>query len=309
MKKFFTKIFIFSGIVVIVLIAGLLLPATPKVSHSILFASLHKDSLLLYEREPRLILVGGSNLSFGINSQMLKDSLQMNPINTSVIGTLGIEYMLKNTQQYIKKGDIIVFVPEYPYFFNQDNQGSVELLRTLFDVGMPKYKLISPIQYCRMLQYVPKLALSRFDLMEYIRVQEDEIYSVNSFNYYGDTYTHWGKERVKFDAWPHINLKDYNPAFIESIIDFCKTAEAKGATVFISFPAEQDLSYYASEDAAKMVAMAFYDSGLKVIGTPERYVFPDSMMFNTPYHLNKQGVDLRTERLIEDLRETLGKSN
>jgi len=34
---------------------------------------------------------------------------------------------------------------------------------------------------------------------------------------------------------------------------------------------------------------------------------PDSLLFDSPWHLNKQGVDLRTRLLIEDLKTTLKK--
>ena len=32
-------------------------------------------------------------------------------------------------------------------------------------------------------------------------------------------------------------------------------------------------------------------------------MIPDKMMFNTPYHLNKNGVDYRTSLLIEDFQK------
>jgi hypothetical protein len=42
-----------------------------------------------------------------------------------------------------------------------------------------------------------------------------------------------------------------------------------------------------------------------VMGSPERYVMPETLMFDTPYHLIKKGVDLRTELMIEDIKLAL----
>ncbi|MEA2041760.1 MAG: hypothetical protein U9N85_04330 [Bacteroidota bacterium] len=45
------------------------------------------------------------------------------------------------------------------------------------------------------------------------------------------------------------------------------------------------------------------------MATPERYKIPASMIFNTPYHLLKIGVDYRTELLIEDIKKVRTHSN
>ena len=45
-----------------------------------------------------------------------------------------------------------------------------------------------------------------------------------------------------------------------------------------------------------------------MLGYPERYKIPNNMMYNTPYHLTKEGVDLRTQRLIEDLSQAINKN-
>jgi hypothetical protein len=42
-----------------------------------------------------------------------------------------------------------------------------------------------------------------------------------------------------------------------------------------------------------------------ILGSPERYEFPDTLIFNAVYHLTKKGLDLRTNNLIADLRKVL----
>ena len=40
-----------------------------------------------------------------------------------------------------------------------------------------------------------------------------------------------------------------------------------------------------------------------LLSNPERYIIPDSLIFNSEYHLTKKGVDMRTFLLIEDLKK------
>ena len=79
--------------IVFFLMLGLLLPATPRASKSLLFANQKKDELLQRVKSPRMIFVGGSNLSFGLNSQIIKNELNINPINTAVHAAIGVRYM------------------------------------------------------------------------------------------------------------------------------------------------------------------------------------------------------------------------
>src|ERR1700730_2211300 len=113
MKKFLKKVFFFTLIFVGIVSIGLLLPATPRSSQSLLFGEIEKDSLLNNAPSPRIVFIGGSNLSFGINSQMIKDSLGLNPVNAAIHASIGLVYMLDHSLNYIRPGDVLVVSPEY----------------------------------------------------------------------------------------------------------------------------------------------------------------------------------------------------
>lgn len=287
---------------VIFLILGLFLPATPRASKSLLFAEFKKDSLLKNTPSPRIIFIGGSNLSFGINSQTIKDELNLNPINTAIHAMIGLNYMLSNTIQYVKKGDIIILVPEYAHFYRDYNHGSQQLFRTIFDVNLSKIRLINPIQMLNMVKYIPKYTVSKFKLKEYINVREDTFYGVNSFNQYGDTYTHWELERRKVKPFPKLQSK-FNESVMEQIQEFQTEIEKRDAILLISFPGLQDASYFNMIEQIKKVEAEYIKNGFRILGSSKRYMIPDEMIFNTPYHLNKNGVDYRTGLLIEDFQK------
>ena len=302
MKKFILKVLIFLLPIVLFFALGLLLPATPRAAKSMLMAEIKKDSLLVNTDTPRIIFVGGSNLSFGLNSQMIKDSFNINPINTSLHAGLGLKYMMRNTLQYIKEGDIVVLVSEYHLFFKDVNSTSPELLRMAFDVNKKKILLFDFYQMIDFLQYVPQYVLTKFKIKEYKDTIEDEIYGVNSYNKYGDTFKHWNKERQGANLF--VVKGNFNEDVVKEIKKFENCLIKKGATLFVSYPCYQEESFRTSIDRIKEVEEAIKKYNFKILGNPERYMMNDSLIFNSAYHLNKQGVDLRTELLIEYLKNS-----
>ena len=66
-----------------------------------LAAVLEKDRLIRSTPSPKIILVGGSNLAFGIDSRMLRDSLNVNIVNMGLYAKLGLRYMLAQVKPYV----------------------------------------------------------------------------------------------------------------------------------------------------------------------------------------------------------------
>ncbi len=281
---------------------GFFLPVTPRASKSLFFANLQKDEMLKNTLGPRIIFIGGSNLSFSLNSQMIKDSLKLNPINTAVSAHCGLQYMLDNTIQYIKENDIVILVPEYFHLFNDYNEASQELLRTVFEVNPSKFKLLNPIQLINIIPHIPEYTLSKIKPTEYFNVTESDCYSVNSFNQYGDAVAHWDRPGRKFS--PYSIQGTLNLLVIQAIREFQSEIEKKNAVLLISFPSYQESSFMKSAEKINLVEDAYKSNGFTVLGNPRRYMFPDSLMFDTPYHLIKKGVDQRTVLFIEDFKKT-----
>lgn len=300
MKLFIRNLLRFIVPLILFFCLGFLLPATPRASKSLFFANLEKDKLLRYTPQPRIIFVGGSNLSFGLNSQLIKDSLKLNPVNTAVSASCGLQYMLDNTLQYIKEGDIVVLVPEYFHLFDDYNKGSQELLRTVFEVNPSKVELLNPRQLINIIPYVPEYTLSKLKPTEYFNIEESDFYSMDSFNEFGDTDAHWNEPPGSIALYTLQG--SINKSVVAALVAFNKAVKSRNALLLISFPSYNHRSFAASEQRINQVAEVYKMNKLPVLGTPQRYVFPDSLMFDTPYHLIKKGVDLRTRLFIEDYR-------
>lgn len=304
MKKFILKITTFFSIILIVVIISILLPPTPRAKKTMLFAKSKKDSLLLNVPKPRIIFIGGSNICFGLNSQTIHDSLKLNPINTGIHGNIGLIYMMDNVLKFISSGDIVVISAEYQQFYGDAAYGSEELLRVVMDNSPLQNTDLRWSEWANIYDYFPKYCFSKFNPFEYFNANEDLVYGVNSFNQFGDVYTHWGLKKENYDAYGSLG-ENYNKTIIAEIMVFKKKIEAKKAKTLLVFPGYQNTSFKNSKSQIDKVYDDFKKNNFEVISNPERYIIPDSLTFNTPYHLSKAGVDYRTNLIIQDLKKAL----
>ncbi len=303
-RNFLLKTGLLLGIVFLIILIGVLLPTTPKASKTMFFAKKFKDSLLLKESAPRLIFVGGSNLSFGLNSQAIKDSLKVNPINTGVHFRIGLVYMMDNTLRFIKKGDIVVLSPEYHQFYGDFAYGDLELLLTVMDVNSIEFFSLRQKQLGKVLKYIPKYSLSKFNPSKYNNKEEGIIYALKSFNKYGDVDAHWKMKPLKFDLYDTL-VGNFNQDVVNKILEFQSNLKKKGAKLLITFPPFGESNFKLWQHKINKITQELKAHDFVFLTNPEQNIISDTMLFNTSYHLTKAGVDLQTKRMIEVLKKQL----
>jgi hypothetical protein len=77
---------------------------------------------------PRIVLIGGSNLAFGINSEILRSRTGCEVVNMGFNGYLGIRFMLAEARPHIRPGDIVVVAFEYDNYVKSVDGTSADLL-------------------------------------------------------------------------------------------------------------------------------------------------------------------------------------
>ena len=75
--------------------------------------------------EPKVIVVGGSNVAFGLRSDLMEQELGMPCVNFGLYGTIGTKAMLDLSKSNINKGDIVILATEttrqaMSMYFNPD---------------------------------------------------------------------------------------------------------------------------------------------------------------------------------------------
>jgi len=209
--------------------------------------------------------------------------------------------MFENTLRYVKSGDIIVASLEYNQFFDRAMYGGHDLVRTIFDVAPSELFNLHASQHLNMMSHLPSYAFSKFKPGEYYFKRNPlEIYDRNSINQYGDNAKHWNlpsKELVTEPSLP----EEYDSQAFDRLKRFESAIRDKGATLLITFPALEQHVFEHEMKTIKLLESEFRQRRFLVMGYPERYVMPDTLMFDTPYHLIKRGVDMRTQLMIEDI--------
>src|SRR5690606_19069199 len=61
----------------------------------------------------KIVLIGGSNLSFGVDSPMIQKATGCPVVNMGMNGYFGVRYMLEEVKAHINPSDIVVLSFEY----------------------------------------------------------------------------------------------------------------------------------------------------------------------------------------------------
>lgn len=303
MKKFILEILVFASCLAVVMVACLFLPATPKSHDYYLFSKKTKDSLITHVKEPRVIFIGGSNLVFGLDSGMIKDSLNVNPINAGSTATVGLIYMMDNVRQNINQGDIVVLCPEYNHYVGNFAYGGNDLVRVLFDIDISGFDKLRMRQWINVAMKSPEFAFSKLKPNEYWNFELNPAYRLNIFNQYGDSEFHWTLDKKEFSPIT-IKNKRINNTVLDEIKRFEQEINQKGGILVVGFPGFQSESFEINKELIDGIHKELVQRNFVLLGSPEEYRFSDSLMFDTPYHLIKEGVQIRTNQVIKDLRST-----
>lgn len=278
-----------------------------KVSETSILAALKdKHALLLKAAHGKVILAGGSNVSFGIDSKTLEENLGRPVVNTGLHGGLGLEFMLNDLRPYIKQGDLVVLMPEYEYFYTDNFYGEMELVSVLFDIEPESKKIISRDQWMHLLKYLPTYSAKKIKNYASSLLHKNpltvDIYNRNSFNAYGDGYLHWDLPNQNYLPAPALRGDEkVNPKFIQFVREFKLYVQTKGAALIILPPVMDKTSFNNQKIIIKKIDEELRKNELTFVRNPADYMYPDSLFFNSYYHLNKRGVDLRTQQLLKDI--------
>jgi len=302
MKKFIFNICkLIFGITIIGIIC-LFIPDTPRLKSSSIYGKVKKDSLLKYVSSPRIVFVGGSNLAFSIDSSIIKDSLGLNPVNTGIMHTIGLKIMIQNYLENMKPKDIVILAPEYHHFFGDFMNGHESTIYYNSIGKLNPFQDLDFKQLLNVLPYFPKFLFKKLDPREYFGFSRSKYFASYHFDKYGDLKKHWSMNNRPFKSNNEFE-KEYNENVIEYIKEFEKKLDNANCELYIIPPSYNLTSGINNKKSVNIVSRKLKNSGLSIIGKHEDYIFIDSLFFNSPYHLNKEGTNKRTLMLINDFKK------
>ncbi len=307
MGKAIVKTIVFSIVILLsaAAINWIVIPNNPAAYQA---AKLDKLRLLKATPSPKIVLVGGSNLAFSIDSQLLGREFGMPVVNMGLAKSVGLEYLIEEVKPYIGRGDIVIMAPEYELFYDL-YYGSDGLIVELQYVPQGFKHFVSLGQYKTFARKFGPIMQAKFT--GFVRTgsssRTDEVYRRDGFNEYGDLTTHLDKKPA---LETHDLFPDQEPFHHESVAtlnDFYSEILAIGARSVLSAPPLLDKEFELHE--ARIVEL--YERlekslSMPVISNPADYVFGEEAMYDTAYHLLREGRRIRTYQLLDDLERTAG---
>ncbi|HEX6033875.1 MAG TPA: hypothetical protein VFY83_05540 [Anaerolineales bacterium] len=289
-------------------IAFIFMAIGPDPNHYFAGSQLQLD-LLKNTPSPRIILVGGSNVSFGIDAELMQRTLGVPVINDGLHAGLGIA-PLRELEEYLRPGDIVIISLEYNMFsYKHIMEGDRAFLSDWIEYSPSRVRYLSdpwremPAIYATMLQRKVNREVNRY-LYGGSLDETRSVFLGTKYNASGDFIGHLEEESTrprKVPSVPYLAPTFQNDIFI-FLDQFDQMAREKGVEVYFEPPASRRTN--CETTGAKIMAQ-FFDTfkarlSIPVLTPLDEVCMPDKYFFDTPYHLNAQGRQLRTQRLIEN---------
>ncbi|MBK9519313.1 MAG: hypothetical protein IPO09_18615 [Anaeromyxobacter sp.] len=261
---------------------------------------------------PKLVLVGGSNVLFGLDSQRLQEELRLPTVNMATGAAVSLGYLLGTVSPRLGHGDLVVLSLEPNYFFEDPlelTDGTLEVLA--HDPDGLGY-LLDGIQRKGRARLLGVLG-SNVKIIGYLdnRLRPlvpgvpKRIYMASSISPLGDMVAHLGKASPGVAPLPPRGgpaRDEIDPRVIALLSRFKQEAEAAGATVVVSWPSLMAETYPDFRSELELAWRAVNRIGLISRSKPEDHVYPADCFYDTVVHLNARCRALRTEKLVAELR-------
>ena len=299
----------------LLLIAGASLPDIYGESY---YAELAPMTKRLDEAEgKKIVIVGGSNVAFGLDVALLEELLAEKGYDYTVCpyglyAAVGCSAMLSLSENALEEGDLVVLAIEPTDETFSTYFGATAFLKCTEDAPALLTRLNAAQRRSALGNYVSYLQ-ERYAVVRSGDLPKAEgVYSRAAFgeNCNLDYDRPGNIMALGFDGTEPVDLANLqiSESFVEQVNDYCSAAERKGAQVLLSF---SPMNRSALADDSRETLNGFFalcneTFTCPAISDPGRYVLDSAWFYDSNFHLNSVGATVRTVLLAEDLLAWLG---
>jgi hypothetical protein len=310
MKRFISKILLFGLLVFLFLLFGIS-RITIGWQGDYMFALIDKFVLLKTENSPKIVLIGGSNIAFGMDSETISEHYDIPVINMGLHAGIGLRFFLEGIKPYMKKNDIIVIIPEYGHFYDIYFGVGSTMTEVLFSAYPQGFRYLTCKQFLMILSEFPRYSIDNmYDAYvtgHAFQKHEHNIYARNSFNNYGDATAHWGEQSYIDYQYKDKKVRPINAKMLKDLDKYILFFQSHGVEVVILPPAIVNTVAKSISGEIQQVTETLAKNNNRAYQYfhPEKYSLPDSLGYDTRYHFLKSGIDIRVQYFIEDFNHFL----
>lgn len=309
MKKFLFKAVLLFVLLIISLSTIMLI--LPKNNNHILLSLKDKNSYLQSSSEKKLVIVGGSNTLFGINSSTLEENFSYDVINMGLHAGLGLRYIINDVKNYLNEGDIVLVIPEYELLVGGLNGESVlnNLIKEYpqavqaMDVNNFKVAIGNFPEFMR--GQVRGVIKTLLNASNNNTSNSNNAITRNNVNSNGDIISNFDKDSLQVNA-KTAPLSNLDPQAVKFLNDFYEEMSNKRVNVYMSWPSILDDQYNNWITTIQDIEVELNNKlSIPIISKSSDYKFNQDKIFDTVYHLNESGREIRTKTLIQDLKKVI----
>ncbi len=305
MKKFLLTLSVFAFC--LLSLAGLFLFAlSPSFPMDVgAFVHLEKGMRLMQKRpsgKPILVLVGGSNLYYGIENELIRAALSndFEVVNFGVHAGIGLGRMLEDVAACVRQGDVVCLAPEYAHWTDGVWFGRTAAIVYEIDYLKRPQNLFFPRRYASLptggwAEYFRSKIQSLSDKGESGGVSLPNLAEIPGVPEARYAKLHEAKE----------SPLAVDEAAIARFARFLADMKDRDVRVVLSAPAFDIRSFVQIKDDVAALYRRLESMGVEVVSDPADYAYPLEYIYNTANHLNAIGRTNRTERLVQDLKKHL----
>lgn len=262
----------------------------------------------------KIILIGGSNVLFGISAKRLEKKLGIPVLNLGTHGALGAEYLLYRAKRdYLNPGDIVLLSLEYRAFLKKDQSSAErdfyimsydkEFLKSLS--LQEKFKNLRRVGFGDFMYSIqsqltgdPKVKKRTFYNFKRINVNGDQIIpnenniektklrKVRILKQIESIGTKVFDSKIKKDATGFLALDEF--------IDWCKQSNI---TVYYEFcpMGTNDVNKHTESVLKSEIIEYLKSKDVKIVNT--KIFYDIKYLFDTKNHLNNEGRKIRTQKI------------
>lgn len=312
MQIFIKKIIIFIGLflgisTLVALGTGQL--ALNKLSKKGRGVVIDKNNRLDSIAKNKIVLIGGSNVCYGINSQMIEDSFNMPVVDMAINAGMGMSFYYQQVKHAIKAGDIIIGIPEYYTYDGKITNGDAGIY-SLAIIDYRNIKFFNAMQWLQLPIYLGDIINE--NVKAFFTYEKNKMtFGRFQYNKWGDymghknegSYADTFKHNKQYDLSVYENKNEIYPDknFINLIKSFEQFCNSKNAIYLHAYPVYS--RYFYNDNVAKKIAEKLQP--LKFINNPETYLYGFDSLYDSPNHILYKFRDERTSKLINDIRVAL----
>jgi hypothetical protein len=256
---------------------------------------------------PKLVIIGGSNTLAGIDTRKLAQDLSIHAFNFGLAASFGPGLQIFESEKILRPGDAALMPLEYMAYDYETPRNS--LVDTVYSCGAD---FLASLPWRERLFFALAVKPQRIVDSLLFRLKPGAMqatatlaaHDVGPFGQRPDG--NFTVQQVAIQAGLTNEPLDVRlrkeSAGAAAIERFVAWARKNRVTVFATWPNTIVLPGNADEPGFHSIRDFYRGLHVDVVGTPEDAMLPASLMGDTFYHPNRQGMAVRTARLIETLR-------